>query len=228
MILVECMEADLEEKPRLIDGLDHTDEQLQPIIVGYHEEERGEEDVLKFGVEVDAKLGVEFNYVRDVLEISGFTGHDSLGMWYSADQPIDPIVYEEMEKCLLFDTECSNIIGNEEYGHDCNHLLLFDLVNEVLVEIFGRSCSYYPKPLSSLAHVHPMPKGEHVTPEVWTLISSYLRSNSNLLYPSLDYYVSQDLARSDGWMNLQFDSECVGLELDDLIFDDLLEEIICT
>ena len=55
-----------------------------------------------------------------------------------------------------------------------------------------------------------------------------MNSTTAELYLSLDYYVSKDLAKYDGWMNLQFDSECVGLELDDLIFDDLLEEIIST
>ncbi|KAF7807505.1 Protein TRM32 [Senna tora] len=205
----------------------------------HHEVVRSEEDFLKFGIlnrrlnldipglEVDASIEGEFNYVRDVLELSGFMGHDSPAMWYSNDQPVDPIVYEELEGCLLFDPECSDNVNQE--NDNCNHLLLFDLVNEVLVEIFGRSYSYYPKPLSSLSHVHPLPVGDHVLRQVWTLISWYLSSNNaELFYPSLDYYVSRDLARSDGWMNLQFDSECVGLELDDLIFDDLLEEIICS
>jgi len=109
-----------------------------------------------------------------------------------------------------------------------NHLLVFDIVNEGLLEIFGRSYNYYPRPLSTLSRVHPLPTGESVLYNVWKLISWYLNSTISDLYTSLDYYVSKDLSKYDGWMNLQFDSECVGLELDDLIFDDLLEEIIFT
>ncbi|MED6124371.1 hypothetical protein PIB30_058398 [Stylosanthes scabra] len=174
-------------------------------------------------IEVDPSHESAFNYVRKVLELSGFTSSsdESLEMWYSDSQPVNPSVYEELEGCLLLDpaADCDD-------GHYyCNHLLLFDIVNEGLLDIFGRSYSYYPRSLSSLSHVHPLPVGEDVVRKVWALLSWYLRSTSEP-YPTLDYYVSRDLAKDDGWMNLQFDSECVALELDDLIFDDLLEEII--
>ncbi|XP_027364437.1 uncharacterized protein LOC113871542 [Abrus precatorius] len=177
-------------------------------------------------IEVDASNEAAFNYVRKVLDLSGFTAHDSLGIWYSDNQPVDPSLYEELEGCLLLDPDCS---GNSDEGGQCNHLLLFDIINEGLLEIFGRSYNYYPRPLSSLSHIHPLPSGDRVLYKVWTLISWNLNSPTTFeLYPSLDYYVSKDLAKYDGWMNLQFDSECVGLELDDLIFDDLLEELIYT
>ncbi|KAE9617568.1 hypothetical protein Lalb_Chr03g0036731 [Lupinus albus] len=176
-------------------------------------------------IEVEENHKAAFNYVRKVLELSGFTSHESIGIWYSDNQPVDPAIYEELEGCLLLDPDCS---GNCDEDGQCNHLLLFDIINEGLLEIFGRSYSYYPRPLSYLSHVHPLPEGNNVLHKVWTLISWYLNSPSSELYPSLDYYVTIDLAKNDGWMNLQFDSECVGLELDDLIFDDLLDEIIFT
>ncbi|TKY53612.1 TRM32 protein [Spatholobus suberectus] len=223
-------ESDSELKSGQDDGLDNTAEQQEakdhPEVV---------ENFQKLGtvskrfnyeipcIEVDASNEAAFNYVRKVLELSGFTGHDSLGIWYSDNLPVDPSVFEELEGCLLLDPDCS---GNSGEDGECNHLLLFDIINEGLWEIFGRSYNYYPRPLSSLSHVHPLPAGENVLHKVWTLISWYLNSTTEL-YPSLDYYVSKDLAKYDGWMNLQFDSECVGLELDDLIFDDLLEEIFC-
>lgn len=166
-----------------------------------------------------------FNYVKKVLDLSGFTSNESLDTWYSDKQPLDPSIYEELEGCLLLDPDCS---GNCEGGH-CNHLLLFDIINEGLLEIFGRSYNYYPRPLSSLSYVHPLPNGrDDVLYKVWKLITWYLSSAPDEAYQSLDYYVSKDLARNDGWMNLQFDSECVGLEIDDLIFDDLLDDIIYT
>ncbi|GLT68124.1 hypothetical protein SLA2020_403820 [Shorea laevis] len=171
-------------------------------------------EILHF--EVDAIEKAEFDYVRDVLELSGFSGNESLGTWNSDEQPVDPLVYEEVEDCW----------GNEE-ADNCSHLLLFDLINEVLMEIYGRSCSYCPIPLSCLSHIRALPAGHHVLKEVWALVSWYmsLRHKANL---SEDYVVSKDLAKSDGWMNLQFETECVGLELDDLIFDDLLDEVFWT
>ncbi|XP_028794816.1 uncharacterized protein LOC114750382 [Neltuma alba] len=224
-------------KPWPTDGLDHLAEQLQELdIADYHELVSSENDFQKFStlnkhldlgipsLGVDTDSVAEFNYVKDVLELSGLsTSHEYLSTWFSNEQPVDPTVYDELEGCLLFDPQSAR---NEETRAHCNHLILFDLINEVLIEIFGRSYSYYPKSLSSLCHVYPIRVGDQVLGQVWTLIKWYLNLNSEF-YPSLDYYVSRDLARSDGWMNLQFDSECVGLELDDLIFDDLLEEIIC-
>ena len=93
------------------------------------------------------------------------------------------------------------------------------------MEIYARSYSYYPFPLSHLSHISPMPTGQHVLREVWGLISGYLSLRPEVDH-SLDHVVGSDLARSGWWMNLQFDCECVGLELEDLIFDDLFEELI--
>lgn len=180
-------------------------------------------DIDSHFVQVDTKDKAEFNYVRDVLELSGFSRDELLGTWHSSDQPLDPSVYEEVEGYLPQGHVCSE---NEEGGY-CNHLLLFDIINEVLMDIYERSFSYCPKPLSSLSHIRPMPVGYYVLEEVWANISWYLSSRPEL-DESLDYVVSRDLAKGDGWMNLQFDTECVGLELEDLIFDDLLEEVICT
>ncbi|KAL2509425.1 hypothetical protein Fot_33072 [Forsythia ovata] len=169
----------------------------------------------------DIQYKSEFNYVRDVLELSGFSGNGILGKWHSAEQPVDPSVFEEVEGCLIAQPYCS---GNEE-GGCCNHLLLFDLINEVLVDIYEKSFSYWHKPLTFQSHIHRMPFGHHVLEEVWADISWYLSWKPEI-FLTLDDAVSRDLAKVDSWMNLQFDAEFVGLEMEDLIFDDLLEELI--
>lgn len=178
------------------------------------------DDISQF--EIDSKVEAEFSYVRDILNLSGFGGNASPGTWHSNDRPVDPLVYEQVEGCLIHDSECT---GNYD-GGKCNHLLLFDLVNEVLIEIYGRSYSYCPIPLSSLCHIRPMPIGYHLLKEVWVLVSWYLSLRQEADHQSTDQVVSCDLAKNDGWMNLQFDSECLGLELEDLILDDLLEELL--
>ncbi|KAL5549964.1 hypothetical protein UlMin_000140 [Ulmus minor] len=168
----------------------------------------------------NTKDKAEFSYVRDILEQSGFSGNGFLGAWQANAQPVNPLVYNEGEGCLVNDLDCS---GNEE--GKCDHLLLFDLINEVLMEIYRRSYSYCPFPLSDLSKIRPMPAGPYIFREVWRLISWYLRLRPEV-GQSLDYVVSCDLARSDGWMNLQFESECVGLEIEEMIFDDLLDETV--
>ncbi|CAN6723893.1 unnamed protein product [Malus baccata var. baccata] len=173
-------------------------------------------------VRVDERDLADFNYVRDVLEQSRFNGNESLGTWHSDEQPVDPLMYGDTEGCLVHDPDCS---GNEE-GGKCDHYLLFDLINEVLMEIYGRSYNYCPVALSSLCHIPLMPAGHHVLKEVWALVSWNLSLRPEV-DQSLDYSLSRDLEKSDGWMNLQFDSECIGIELEDLIFDELLEEVLC-
>ncbi|XP_010253179.1 PREDICTED: uncharacterized protein LOC104594546 isoform X2 [Nelumbo nucifera] len=169
-------------------------------------------------VNVDRKDESEFNYVRDVLKLSGFSGNEYLGTWYSPDQPVDPSLFEEIEICSPRNYSRHGALGS------CDYQLLFDLINEVLLEIYGLSLAYWPHPLSSNSHIRPMPVGHHVLEEVWSSVSWYLKLQPEL-DPSLDYIVSRDLAKSDGWMNLQFDIECVGLELEEWILDDLLDEV---
>ncbi|KAJ4882286.1 hypothetical protein Rs2_32379 [Raphanus sativus] len=179
-------------------------------------------------LQVEAQDKVKFNYVRDILEISGFNEPESLSVWQSEYQPLDPLVYEELTTtttrtgCMIQDPECPR---NEEEGGNCNHLLLFDLINEVLIEIYERSYHYCPKPLSSLCRIHPMPVGYSVLKEVWVRINCYLRYKP-LNEESFDKIMSRDLSREDGWMDLQFESECVGIEVEDLIFEELLEELL--
>ncbi|XP_058209079.1 uncharacterized protein LOC131322012 isoform X2 [Rhododendron vialii] len=172
---------------------------------------------------VNPKDAAEFNYVKHVLELSGFSRDELLGTWHSPGQPVDPTLFEEVESCMVLEPHYPE---NEE-GENCDHLLLFDLINEVLLEIYERSFTYWPKPLSSNSHMRPIPVGYHVLEEVWANISWYLswKPEVDLL---LDDSVTRDLAKGDGWMNLQFEAECVGLEIEDLIFDDLLEELVWT
>ncbi|KAJ8747062.1 hypothetical protein K2173_014440 [Erythroxylum novogranatense] len=176
------------------------------------------DDTLHF--QVDAKDKADFDYVREILELSGFTQDEELGTWHSDEQPVDPSLFQEMIDCMLLDPESS---GNEE-GDNFYYLLLFDLINEVLMDIYAKSYSFYPIPLSSLSKIRPMPMGQHVLKEVWGQIRWYMNSSPGHRH-YLDYILSKDLAKSDGWMNLQFDMECVGLELEDMIFDDLLDEL---
>ncbi|XP_039036335.1 uncharacterized protein LOC120173142 [Hibiscus syriacus] len=162
----------------------------------------------------------EFAYVKDVLELSGFSTSEALGAWHAENQPLDPMMLGEIKGCVKCDPNCS--MEGEEVGY-CNHPLLFDLTNEVLVDVYERSYSYYPRVLSPLCHVRPMPTGRHVLEQVWESISWYLSYKTGYDKP-LDYVASRDLMVNDGWMNLQVDHESLALEVEELIFNDLLEE----
>jgi hypothetical protein len=163
----------------------------------------------------------DFNYLRDVLEVSGFIGPESLGTWYSLEQPLSPTLFKALEAYLHKGLESSS----EDVAYNCDHLLLFDLINEELLDIYESSLAYFPKLLSFTQRVRPLPRGNNVIDEVWKRISWHRRSTSEM-EQSIEDIVARDCEKGDGWMNLQLDAEDVALDLEDLIFDELVDEVI--
>ncbi|XP_060174529.1 uncharacterized protein LOC132605387 [Lycium barbarum] len=164
-------------------------------------------------VHVDERNKAEFNYVKDVLELSGFSGNEFMNL----------SVFDEVGGCFLSQPDCS---GYGEESGSCDQLLLFDLINEVLLQLYERSSLYWPKALTFRSYIHPMTVGYYLLEEVWKDISWWINYKLENDQSLLDDAASRDLAKGDNWMNLQFDAECVGLELEDLIFDDLLDELV--
>ncbi|KAF2300353.1 hypothetical protein GH714_012309 [Hevea brasiliensis] len=141
----------------------------------------------------------DFNYVRDVLEVSGFIEQGCRGTWHSLDQPLSPTLFKELEAYLNHELECSS----EDVGSNCDHQLLFDLINEVLLQIYKSSLAYFPESFSFTQRVRPLPKGNHTLEEVWKRISWY-RSIALKTTQSLDDIMAQDMAKDDGWMNFNW------------------------
>lgn len=207
-------EEDLEE----IDNEIQCDSREPAILVGEVSYEQQEQEVMEkqqmCEISVNAKDRAEFKYVKEILEASGLSGEGLPGTWHSDDQPVNPTVYDWF----------GDGGGGEK---SCYHALMFDLINEVLMEIYERSYTYYPSPLSHLSRKAPIPKGQHVLSQVWALVSFYLSVTPEEGDDhSLDSVLERDLAKSGWWMNLQFESECVGLQLEDIIFHDLLEQAL--
>ncbi|CAH8251488.1 unnamed protein product [Arabidopsis lyrata] len=142
-----------------------------------------------------------FCYVKKVLEVSGFLEEK----WHSEEQPLNPSLLHELEI-------------HEEVVNDKE--LLFDLVNEAIVETQNQSQIYFPK---------TYPYGKRYLDEVWGRVEWSLSGlGAENRDRSLDDIVGRDLlTKSDGWMNLQGESEWLTLELEDLIFDDVLDELLC-
>ncbi|KAK8596340.1 hypothetical protein V6N12_064836 [Hibiscus sabdariffa] len=172
--------------------------------------------------ESDKEVDPIYNYVRDILELSGFLQNRFLHSWYSPDQLLNPSLFKELETLLHPKLECSSI---NELRTNCdeNHKLVFDLVNEVLVEISEKSYIYFPKPFSY--GISLIFKRNIIFQEVWRKVSWNL--GFQLEHDqSLDDIVGRDLEK-DTWMIFQPEAEFVTLELDELIFEELLDELIC-
>ncbi|KAH7672738.1 hypothetical protein IHE45_09G076400 [Dioscorea alata] len=151
---------------------------------------------------VQRKDEAEFNYVQAILQKSGFIGEDYLRELYSPGHPTN----SESDK--VFDEE-----------------LLFDLVNEVLLKIYNSSFTYCPLLSHLVSRTRPVPSGSHLLQEVWANISWHLSSQMQE-DEAVESLVARHYARNDGWMNLQHEIEIVGLELEDIILDDLLDEVV--
>ncbi|KAL1201971.1 Protein TRM32 [Cardamine amara subsp. amara] len=145
-----------------------------------------------------------FCYIKKVLEVSGFLENKDNGeIWHSEDQPLNP--------SLLYELDIQEEAVNKE--------LLFDLVNEAIVETHNQSHIYFPK---------TFPIGKRFLDEVWGRVEWNLSElGGENRDRSLDDIVGRDLKKSDGWMNLQGESEWLTLELEDLIFDEILDELLC-
>ncbi|GAB2234048.1 hypothetical protein Droror1_Dr00003284 [Drosera rotundifolia] len=163
----------------------------------------------------------DLHYVKLILELSGLLSKDQCQTRLLLEKPLDEALLEEAEAGLLPEPSCSS------KGRDtCHHRkLLFDLIDEALLHIFDRSCTYYPKALSSMCQVRPVPTGIDVFKDVQVYICTYfsLRPVSDAL---LDGAVAPDLSKDKGWMSLQHDSESVALQLEHMIFNELLDEVI--
>ncbi|KAL9322874.1 hypothetical protein ACSQ67_010927 [Phaseolus vulgaris] len=169
----------------------------------------------------DTDYPSNFKYVKKVLEYSGFLGNEHTQMRYTIDQPLKPSLFKDLDESLSHEIESSE----EETMNPYDHQLIFNLVNEVLLEIYGRSPTYFPRPFSFNPRLHPMPKGRYLLNEVWSSVNSYMTLRPEL-DQTLDDVVGRDLAKGRGWMILQEEEEYVGLELEEMIMDDLLDEFM--
>ncbi|KAJ6799227.1 uncharacterized protein M6B38_208180 [Iris pallida] len=150
-------------------------------------------------VPLDQKDEDEFNYVSDVLRKSGLTagGADEL-LWHSSLEQLD----------VPLDRQ-----------------LMLDVMSEVLSGIY-ESSAIARRTTFAPARIRPVPTGSRVLEEVWAKIGWLLGSEQHSSNP-LDSVVGRDFARcDDGWMDLRWDMESVGTEVEDLILEELIDEVL--
>lgn len=160
-----------------------------------------------FYIKLDEEDEAEFNYVRDILMKSNINSSEFIEEWYPQYQPHDP---------FLFGKVVDTFDKSETASLD--HLLLTDLINEVLLETYEES---FLRNWFLCRHPSPrtIPLGHHLLEEVWMKISKLLdmqrRSNHRL---------ENAMAQDSG--NLQWEAEAAGMELEWLVLGDLLDELL--
>ncbi|XP_047307014.1 uncharacterized protein LOC124910420 [Impatiens glandulifera] len=145
-----------------------------------------------------------FEYVEAVLLASGINWDEFLSRWISSDPILDSSLFHEVE---LFSSRSL---------HD--QKVLFDCTNEILDDICERYFSRYPNVVLC------RPAGEDVIREVWKGV------DSNLSWPTpfttLDDAVKRDMEKNREWTSLQSETEKVGIDIEEIILEQLMEDTI--
>lgn len=163
-------------------------------------------------------------YARELLARSSFCKDITSEMWLSAEHPsMDEYIFEEME--ADWHQELENETEDSMHGQCTHHQILFDVVNQAIVSLHDRASLWYPKILSSSCRVHQMPIGRRIDEEIMAITSSFL-SRKAKQNQSVDDIVYGDMERDDKWMKLNSENECLAMELEDLIVDELLDELL--
>lgn len=165
-----------------------------------------------------AQEEAEFNFVRTVLKKSGFDGgaEDFLAVWCSSYEPVDQLLFVD-------DLETAVKDGSSDVYID--HRLIFDLINEVLLEIYETTVANSIGLSHYSSRIRPVPAGDHLLEEVWAKVSWHLSLQQDTNH-TIEHIEAQDYEKKSGWMNLQWDAESVGNYLGDLIYDSLVDEFI--
>nr|CAB3462406.1 unnamed protein product [Digitaria exilis] len=167
---------------------------------------------------VSDKNEADFQYVKDILKKSGFSCGDV--DWYASNQPVSPVVFEEAE------CSCQELsMASDEPQSIVRRMLLFDLINEILLDIYDSSLVIGPWHSRFDLRTRPIPMGSHVLEEVWMKVSCFLSLHWRE-GQTVEDIVAHDLTRKDNWMNLVYDAECTALDMEDLMVEDLLDDVV--
>ncbi|OVA14023.1 Protein of unknown function DUF3741 [Macleaya cordata] len=151
-----------------------------------------------------------FEYVRAVLRASGLSWDEFMTNYCSSHQLLDPSLFDEVE------VSSSQLCGDPE--------LIFDCINEVLVEVYERyfGCPPWLKFIKS--NIRPVPIGNSIIQEVWECIDWHLIPQPQPC--TLDHIIGKDMSKEGTWVNLQFDIEEIGIQISEAILIELMEDTI--
>lgn len=172
-------------------------------------------------VQVEGKYEAEFLYVVDMLKKYWSNGSGLSETIHSLEEQLNPSVFSEVEGSghePESNSMCPEISLDRE--------LLTDLIHEVLLENFESSYGLF----SWLPHVGSPVKpsllvASHVLDQAWANISWHLKYQQ-VADDTLEYTVERDFKKNDGWMKLSPEVEHVGIELEALLLDDLVDEAL--
>lgn len=155
--------------------------------------------------------------MKDIFKKSSFTHEALLDEWYSQN-----ITALQEEDCQHYEAAAASFYFTDM---SADQLLLFDLTNEALLDIYKKYSFAKSKFSGFSSSGRPKPVGHHILEELWSRVSSRLdeRPKSSI---QVDMILSKDLAKSNRWTNFDRYADHMGNILADFVFDKLLTEVV--
>ncbi|XP_060203488.1 uncharacterized protein LOC132631807 [Lycium barbarum] len=158
----------------------------------------------------ECSIGAEFQYIQRILKHTGIDKSTplSLAKWYSTSHPLDPSIFHYFE---LFTTSTLTL--------RCNRKLIFQLVDELLVEILKPSGKF--KKRGQLMH------GKELIDMLCMRIRSFPKANCQVL-EDIDALIDNDMQKSEigiGSGFLEEEVESIVCEIERDIMKELVHDI---
>lgn len=190
-------------------------------------------------------------YVRHIMVVSGVTEEEwsSLNeLWppESGQQIINTFVYDQTEEHLELVEESTNTqnvyLGDVDEEQErqqqmlnkkrtLNRRILFDSVNDILLRILNRYLNYHPHNWRTMMSTSPCllrkkSTGEKLVQEVWGEIQEIV-SAAACGGDFLCTIFQKDFAqKGEMWLDLSAELGKLGTEMEDFIFDEMLDELV--
>ncbi|GAB2217350.1 hypothetical protein Droror1_Dr00000525 [Drosera rotundifolia] len=149
-----------------------------------------------------------FEFVKAVVQKSGLTWYELLRRSLLSDCILDPSIFDELE-CLQ-DRLCDD------------PKLIFDLIDETLVETHFHCRG--PTLSSGILFISSEFKGKDIFAETWKGVEWYFRIDGPPR--TLDQVLALDYRKGQQWSDLRPDTEGIGIEIEESILEELIEETI--
>ncbi|XP_021895327.1 uncharacterized protein LOC110812791 [Carica papaya] len=154
------------------------------------------------------RTGSASEYIKSVLQVSSLNWDEFIIKYHSSGQLLDPSLFNDLEVCP---------------GQSCfDHKLLFDYINEVLLEVYQRNLTY-PLCISLVKRkLLPVILMNDVVHDAMKCVNWFLLSK--LPPQTLEQLVGNDLTKSATWMDVHINVDDVLADLVDGVLEELIME----
>lgn len=171
------------------------------------------------GLQVDPMHETEFSYVKEIFRKSSFSTETLFDEWCSQN-----ITVLQEADCQHYEAAAASFDLTADMSAE--QLLLFDLTNEGLLDIYRRHSVSRSRLSWFSSFDRPRPVGSRALGELWSGLSLRLDGRRPRASVHVDAVLSSDLAKSDPWTDFPRGAERLGSRLADSVFDELLAELV--